>query len=266
MAISAGSTLLSTDMQSWYTRLNKVISNYGGGITQLSVPTAGKVVQASDLNTVVNKLNAIKSDAYLGADAWIYNTGYTTVSQGDIIWASKGSSVLTTIARLEAIRCRNNAWYNQGDNNTVNKHGDANSKNNWTNSQSRNGHGNAQSRNGWGNTNNTDYNGYTNWGNADGNSINAWHYDRCYVSGRYNTNTCYYWGQSRGYTNTNSANWWGYTNWVNQWGDSNARNQWTDANSVNRHGDTNSKHNQGDTNSKKVNGWIVDIYNSRTRV
>lgn len=230
MAVSAGSMLLSSDMQSWYNRLNTVIRNYGGGIAQLGVPAAYKVVQASDLNNVVNKLNAIKSDAYLGADAWIYNTGYGAVSQGSIIYASQASPILTTLARLEAIRCRNNAWYNQGD------------------AYWKHGHGNSQSRNGWGHTNNTDYNGYTNWGNSDGNSINAWHYDRCYVSGRYNTNTCYFWGQSRGYTNTNSANWWGYTNWVNQWGDSNSANQWTDH------------------NVKNVHGWIVDIYNARTRV
>jgi hypothetical protein len=33
MAIAQGSSLLSTDMRSWYTRLNTIISNYGGGMS-----------------------------------------------------------------------------------------------------------------------------------------------------------------------------------------------------------------------------------------
>ena len=69
MAVAVGSTLLSSDMQSWYTRLNAVTNKFGGGnYAALTVPSAGKIVQTSDLKNIVTRFNTIKSDKFLGAD------------------------------------------------------------------------------------------------------------------------------------------------------------------------------------------------------
>mgnify|MGYP003419852365 FL=1 len=86
MAIAVGSHILSTDMRSWYTRLNTIISNYGGGMATLTVPAANKMAETSDVNNLLSKLNAMKADAYLGSVSSMW-TAYSVVSTGQLIQA-----------------------------------------------------------------------------------------------------------------------------------------------------------------------------------
>lgn len=303
MAVSQGSTLLSSDMRSWYTRLNTVISKYGGGITQLTVPAANKSITVSDMNAVVNKFNSIKTDAYLGNDSSIYTAGYSTVSQGEIITAAKGTAILTTLTRLEAIRCRNDARYSQGNSNTLKSNTDSKSANQNTNSNRADTNGNRNTADTNGNSNTADRNGNNNTAdrngnsrsanqhgdaysrNSDGYSQTARTYDRCYVSSRYNTNQCYFWGQSRcdngnsnsrngnGDSNTKDTN--GNSNTKKTNGDTKSANTHDnsksaqtngDSKSVNGHGDSNTRHQHDNNKSANSNGTRIDIYNSRTVV
>ena len=267
MAVSQGSTLLSSDMQSWYTRLNTVISKYGGGITQLTVPAANKTITISDMNTIVNKFNSIKTDAYLGNDSSIYTAGYSTVSQGELIQVQKGTAILTTLTRLEAIRCRNDARYNQGNSNTVksntnsktaNQHTDSNSAKANGDNNSAKTNGDNKSANSHGNSNSAKGNGDSRSANRHGDTQSARHYDRCYVSSRYNTNQCYFWGQSACTNgNSNSAK----SNGNNNASKSNGNNR-----TVNGNGDSNTRHQHDNTKSTNSNGTRIDIYNARTVV
>ena len=99
MAIGVGQIILSSDMRSWYTRLNTIIRNYGPSLGTLTVPNAGKIAEASDVNNVVYKLNAMKNDAYLGYDKSLY-TAYAAVSVGQIIAATTGTQLNTVITNL----------------------------------------------------------------------------------------------------------------------------------------------------------------------
>lgn len=285
MAVSQGSTLLSSDMQSWYTRLNAVISKYGGGITQLTVPAANKTITVSDMNNIVNKFNSIKTDAYLGNDSSIYTAGYSTVSQGELIQVQKGTAILTTLTRLEAIRCRNDARYNQGNSNTVksntnsktaNQHTDSNSAKANGDNNSAKSNGDNKSANSHGNSNSAKGNGDSRSANRHGDTQSARHYDRCYVSSRYNTNQCYFWGQSacnngnsnsqksNGDNNSRDTN--GNSNSAKSNGNNNASKSNGNNRTVNGNGDSNTRHQHDNTKSTNSNGTRIDIYNARTVV
>ena len=276
MAVSTGSTLLSSDMQSWYNRLNAVISKYGGGMAGVTVPAANKRADASDVNTIVNKFNSIKSDAYLGNDSWIYTAGYTSVSVGELIRASQGTAIITTLTRLEAIKCRNNARYSNGDSNARNSYGDSNARNSYGDSNARNSYGDSNARKSNGDSKSTKSNGDSNARNSNGNSNSrqsngftqsARTYDRQSVSGRYNTNQCYFWGQSgKSNGNANATNSDGNSNSRNSYGDSNARNSYGDSNARNSYGNSNARNSYGDSQSRNSRDSRIDIYNSRTVV
>ena len=123
MAIAQGSLILSSDMRSWYTRLNAIISKYGGGvITTMTVPAVNKKAQASDVNTIVAKLNQMKADQFLGSVPSMY-TAYSVVAVGDYIRVTTGQQLNTVITNLEAIKCRNRATNAYGVNSNTCKNG-----------------------------------------------------------------------------------------------------------------------------------------------
>jgi hypothetical protein len=287
MAVSVGSTLLSSDMRSWYTRLNAVTNKFGGGkYAALAVPSAGKIVQASDLNNIVNRFNSIKTDAYLGADAaWTYGAGYSTVSAGQIIYASKGTPIITTLTRLESIRCRNDAKYNNGY--TYWKHGNGYSQGAYGNgysqgaygngySQGAYGNGNSQSSYGNGNSQSSYGNGNSQSSQGNGNNQSANRYDRCYESGKYQSNQCYFWGQSgKGNGNSHSTYWNGDSR--SSYGNGNSQSSYGNGYSQGAYGNGYSQgaygngysqgaYSQGDYNNLKGHQTKIDIYNSRTVV
>ena len=150
MAITQGSSLLSTDMRSWYTRLNTIISNHGGGMAQMTVPSAGKKAEISDVNTVVYKLNDMKADAYLGNDTSLYTT-YGAVTAGNLIQPSPGTQLNTVITNLEKIKCRNDATKTNGNTNTVKSHSwsQGAKSNTWNQSANSNGDSYSSKSNGY---------------------------------------------------------------------------------------------------------------------
>ena len=213
MAIGVGQIILSSDMRSWYTRLNAIISRYGGGMAQMGVPAAGKTAQASDVNTVVYKLNQMKNDAYLGYDKGLY-TAYGTVAVGSYISATTGTQLNNVITNLERIRCRNDATKMNGNTNNRNQHTwsqgahwNAWSQSHHFNVWSQGTHFNVWSQgahwNGW--SHGTHWNGWSNW--SHGNGWSNWAHgngnSRSYCSnglkthgGNYNGNQCAYWSNS----------------------------------------------------------------------
>ena len=65
MSVATGYTVLYSDLQSFYTTFNNFINTYGGNITTLTVPTANKIVEATDINNLNEKVNEFKSETYL---------------------------------------------------------------------------------------------------------------------------------------------------------------------------------------------------------
>ena len=105
--VSQGEIVRYSALQNWYSRLNNIITKYGqgSGISTLAVPSSVPV-KASDVNNLMAKFNAMKSDRFLGYDKSLY-TAYTVVSTGEIIRATTGNQIEQVIRNLELIRCRN---------------------------------------------------------------------------------------------------------------------------------------------------------------
>ncbi len=303
MAIAVGSKLLSSDMQSWYTRLNTIIGNYGGGMAKLTVPAAGKRAEPSDVNNVVTKLNAMKSDAYLGSVPSMY-TSYTTVSTGQIIRASVGLQLNTVIGNLEAIKCRNTATnYNgvatsnrgHGNSHGTNQHGDnygthQNGDNYGThqngNNHGTNSHGDNHGTNGNGNNHGTNSNGNNHGTNGNGTCQNgAKSFDRKFVSGNYFSNTCTFWCSqgtnsngtysstygngtySSSYGNGTYSSRYGNGTYSSRYGNQTYSSRYGNQTYSSRYGNgTYSSVNTNGTNSQgtRTNGTIIEVRNAQT--
>lgn len=109
MASNTGNLTLSSDLQAWYTALNTIIQNYGGGvISQMSIPTANKEITTSDLNTYLNKMDEMKADEYLSHGSY---PSYSVTSTGSLIRAAQGTVLpdATNNTYLGRIICRNQA-------------------------------------------------------------------------------------------------------------------------------------------------------------
>ena len=304
MAIAVGSHILSADMQSWYTRLNAILSAYGGGVASLAtlaVPAAGKRAEASDVNNICYKFNSMKSDSYLGADLSLYTT-YTTVSVGQLITPLPGQQINKVLDNLAVIKCRNNAKNSYGSYQTANTYGNSNTANNntwnqtakgntWAQSsysntwaQAANGNTWNQAANGNGNSNVQKNNGYSYWDHSNGYSQTAKTYDRKSVSGNYYSNQCSFWGQSGKKTNgwSNSAKGNGNTQSVNtntwaQGANSNGWGQGANTNGCNQNANNNGWNQGLNTNGNaqsansntwnqgtNTNGTTIDIKNARS--
>lgn len=139
MSVNQGDLALYSDMQYWYNTLNTILTNYGGNLGTLSVPTQDKI-DASDINTLKTKVDAMQQDEYLGSVSSMYTT-YNVVNQGTLITATTSSQYNTLINNLNnTIKCRNLAT----NSNTTQSHG-TNShtdKTNTTYSHGSNNHGN----------------------------------------------------------------------------------------------------------------------------
>lgn len=118
MSVDQGNLALYSDMQYWYNTLNTILTNYGGSLGTLSVPTQDKI-DASDINTLKTKIDAMKQDEYLGSVSSMYTT-YNVVNQGTLITATTSSQYNTLINNLKnTIKCRNLAT----NSNTTKSHG-----------------------------------------------------------------------------------------------------------------------------------------------
>jgi len=108
----ANEKILNTELQNWYTTVNSVATNYGGGITTLTTPTANKKAEATDINNLVTKITQFKNDSYLGTQPQLYNDLPTSVAAGAYIQQNLQSGMVTTIENLSLIKCRNAATNN----------------------------------------------------------------------------------------------------------------------------------------------------------
>ena len=118
MATSQGSSALYSDMQYWYNTLNTILTNYGGSLGTLTVPSQDKI-DASDINTLKTKIDNMKQDEYLGSVSSMYTT-YSVVSQGTLITATTANQYTTLVDNLKnTIKCRNLAT----NSNTTKSHG-----------------------------------------------------------------------------------------------------------------------------------------------
>lgn len=287
MAIGVGKLILGTDMQSWYNRLNTVIGRAGGSaVAKMAVPTGrGKLAQASDVNTVVYKLNQMKSDAYLGYDKSLY-TAYGAVSVGSLIKATTGTQLNTVITNLERIKCRNDATKMNGNTNNANQHtwsqgahGNQWSQGTHFNVWSQGAHWNTWSQgthwNGWSNW--AHGNGWNNWSNTNGNGKSYCSNGKKTVSGNYNGYCCAYWSNSGvWYNGAASAIWYNGTySAANYQGCSQAANYHGWGQAVNYNGWSQGVHWNAWGQAVNYNGWTnwvnqqgtqKDIYHARQYV
>lgn len=105
MAVQTGSLALSSDLRSWYSTLNTIISNYSNNTT-MTLPTSYKIIAASDINTYYNKLTALKSDTYLRYAAF---PSWTAKTVGTLI-----TPYVTSLGNLGSVRCKNSATNYKG--------------------------------------------------------------------------------------------------------------------------------------------------------
>lgn len=116
MATTKNSLIEDEDLQSWYTSLNTIISNYGPDtINQLSVPADNEEASASHINDFLNKITEMKQDEYLGSIEEIYPS-YSLVNKGDLILSNIGKILEDSVGPnyLGRIKCRNKAIYSHG--------------------------------------------------------------------------------------------------------------------------------------------------------
>lgn len=145
MAISQGSLASYSDLANYYNTFNNFIATYGGNITQLTIPSQNKKIEASDVNNLDGKITEFQSETYLSTQAsWWVNANVTV---GDLIQAIDWDNVNTTVTNMARVQCRNISTNNKGNNgeccNTYSTHSqccDTNSTNaNCCNTNSTNG-------------------------------------------------------------------------------------------------------------------------------
>ena len=97
-------------LRSWltgiYNSLNSKIANYSNGASQMTVPTAAKI-SASDVNTIMSKLDALKSDAYFSTAKSTLFTTYTQVSSGSKINTTTKNQLDQIVTNFNKVVCKN---------------------------------------------------------------------------------------------------------------------------------------------------------------
>lgn len=113
MAVAQGSKIDLSDLQSYYTSFNNFISSYGGSITQLELPTGGKV-QPSVISDLNDKIIEFQEEEYLGtqSDWWV---AAASVTVGEQIQAADFTNIDTTVANMASVKCRNTATNSKGN-------------------------------------------------------------------------------------------------------------------------------------------------------
>lgn len=115
MAIEQGQITLYSDLQNVYTTFNTFITQFGGPITTLVIPSPNSKMQASNINNLDGKITEFKQDTYLSTEsAWWVNQ---TVNRGSIIYPVDWTGINTTISNMSSVKCRNDAYHSFGSNN-----------------------------------------------------------------------------------------------------------------------------------------------------
>lgn len=119
----AGETLSYSELKDWYNAFNSVITNYGGEIANLIIPSQDKA-SPSDVNNLLNKITELANEEYLGTQPSLYITDYSVVAQGDKIQRSAAIPINDTANNIVSIKCRNTVTYSCGKHNSgVNSNG-----------------------------------------------------------------------------------------------------------------------------------------------
>ena len=117
-----------------YNVINTKIKNISDGATQLTVPT-DKKIDASDINTILTKLDALKSDKYLSTAKSTLFTTYTQVSKGAPISPTIRTELDKITTNFAKAVCKNT----YKNSHTTNSHGTTTTGNNKTSSCNGNG-------------------------------------------------------------------------------------------------------------------------------
>ena len=137
MSISKGYQALGSDINSWYSALNTIITNYGGGIATIpNLSPTQKQIDAADPNKYYNKLTELQADTYLSHANYPV---YSLRGAGNLIYPSDIVSA-TGAGYLGDVRCRNDAANNSGYmSNGVRQNGKNSSGGNGANGTNSNG-------------------------------------------------------------------------------------------------------------------------------
>lgn len=110
----AGESLSYTELKNWYDTFNTVISNYGGDIEQLIVPTQDKA-KPNDINNLLNKITELANEEYLSTQPTLYDTDYTITSKGEkIVRSTAATPISNTATNILSIKCRNKIQFSSG--------------------------------------------------------------------------------------------------------------------------------------------------------
>ena len=127
-------SLLKSWINNVYSVINNKIQNISNGVAQMTVPT-DSAVNASDVNTIMTKLDALKSDKYLSTAKSTLFTTYTQVSAGSPVSATTKSQLDTIVTNFAKAVCKNTYT----NSHTTNSHGTTSTGNNNSTSCSGNG-------------------------------------------------------------------------------------------------------------------------------
>ena len=169
MSIAKNNQVDVNDLINLYTQLNNLLqfSNITSTLPTTDL-TSEKKINASDINQICNKFDAMKQDAYLSTVSSMFST-YSTVTSRDQIVAKDITPITTTLKTLtQNVVCKNTATNSNGT--TDNSHGT--STNNHGSSSDSNG--SSTNRNG----SSTDSNGtnsttYTHGNGSESNSYGS---------------------------------------------------------------------------------------------
>lgn len=114
MAVSAGSLILASDIKSWYSDINAVLS--AAGQTQISPPKTldeGTKAEKGDVNNIINAVNnTLRTNGILKTHGW--TDQLQTVNTGDLIQATLGSLLQSTDTVAKEFKCykqsNSNGW------------------------------------------------------------------------------------------------------------------------------------------------------------
>lgn len=118
-------SLLKTWINNVYSVINSKISSISNGVSQMTVPT-DSVVNASDVNTIMSKLDALKSDKYFSTATSTLFTTYTQVSTGAPVSTTTKSQLDTIVTNFAKAVCKNTYT----NSHTTNSHGTTSTGNN----------------------------------------------------------------------------------------------------------------------------------------
>lgn len=120
MAVQTGQKAEYSDLINWYQVFNTFISNYGGpnaaeleedanatGISQLTVPSSGAKIQATDVTNLTAKIEEFKTDTYLKTEPDLWVSDSEAAVGVPIRPIAITSGISTTITNMEQVVCRN---------------------------------------------------------------------------------------------------------------------------------------------------------------